>query len=88
MEDKIFEIEIGELVEVGENHTIVLNAIDVGRWAHRLYIKENDNGLRVNHIVTVFNRDCMAFGNRVHLKGPDLASILAAGTGMRESLRM
>jgi len=78
-----FEMVIGETVEIEDGHTIVVTTVDPGRRAHRLYVRENDQGLLVNHIVSVFNADIMVFGNRIHLQEPDLKSILAGSDELK-----
>jgi len=79
-----FEFSLGEVINLGPDHTAIVTAVDPGRWAHRLYIRENDRGLRVSHIVTVFNTDIFVMGQRIYITAPDLASVLSAGAQEEE----
>ena len=84
IQDKVFQIRLGKVVEIEEGHTIKIINVICGRWVHNLYLVENDKGLRINHIVHVFNKDIMYIGGIVFLKGPDLASLLCSGSKDRE----
>lgn len=75
---KTFEIRLGETVDLESGHTFVVTGVYPGRCMHRLYVKEDDQGLKVSHIVTVFNDDIMIMGGMIYLTGCDLGDIISA----------
>lgn len=72
----IHEVRLCEKLELGPGHTMVIYYVDAGRWAHRLYVREDDGGLRVSRVISIFNRDIMMMGDVIQLQGDDLGKIL------------
>lgn len=73
---KVHKVRLGEELCLGPSHTMVIYYADVGRWATELYVREDDQGLRVRRVISIFNRDIMVMGDVIHLKGEDLSDIL------------
>lgn len=75
----IHEVRLGDKVKVGRGHTIEIYYVAVGRWAHELYVREDDNGLKVSRVISIYNRDIMMIGDVIQLKGDNLVEILTKG---------